>query len=98
MKIIINIIQICYREFVTVMHDKGILIFILFVPLVYPLLYSYVYTNEVVREVPVAAVNDCNSSLSRKFLRRMDASPDVYIAAHCASMTEAEELLKQQKV
>src|SRR5574344_1939267 len=98
MKIIINIIHICYREFVTVMHDKGILIFILFVPLVYPLLYSYVYTNEVVREVPVAAVNDCNSSLSRKFLRRMDASPDVYIAAHCASMTEAEELLKQQKV
>lgn len=43
-------------------HDPGILIFCLFVPLAYPLLYSYVYTNEVVREVPadVALTHHCS--------------------------------------
>lgn len=93
-----TIINIWYNEFTTVMHDKGILIFILFVPLCYPLLYSYVYTNEVVREVPAAVVDESNSHLSRKFLRMLDASPDVRIAAYCDNMAEAEELLKRQKV
>lgn len=80
------------------MRDKGILIFILFVPLVYPLLYSYVYTNEVVREVPAAMVDESNSSLSREFIRKMDASPDVSIHTRCHSMVEAEELIKRQEV
>ncbi len=98
MKAIFHIIEIWYHELTTVMRDKGILIFILFVPLAYPLLYSYVYTNEVVREVPAAVVDESQSTLSREFIRKMDASPDVRIAARCGSMAEAEELLKRQEV
>lgn len=98
MKSILNIMQIWYRELGNIARDKGIMIFILFVPLVYPLLYSYVYTNEVVREVPVAAVDDCQSNLSREILRKMDASPDVHLAAHCRDMAEAEELLRRREV
>ncbi|MGM9797636.1 MAG: ABC transporter permease [Parabacteroides sp.] len=98
MKAICNIIEIWYHELTTVMRDKGILIFILFVPLAYPLLYSYVYTNEVVREVPAAVVDESQSALSREFIRKIDASPDVRIVARCGSMAEAEELLKRQEV
>lgn len=98
MKSVTNILQVWYNELTTVMRDKGILIFILFVPLAYPLLYSYVYTNEVVRDVPAAVVDESNSHLSREFLRKVDASPDVSIYARCHSMAEAEELLKRQEV
>ena len=98
MKILWNIIHIWYNEQVNIFHDKGILIFILFVPLAYPMLYSYVYTNEVVRDVPAAAVDENHSAYSREFLRRIDASADVSIVAHCASMADAKELIKQQKV
>ena len=98
MKTIVNSIQIWYQELITIMHDKGILIFILFVPLAYPLLYSYVYTNEVVREVPAAVVDESNSALSREFLRKIDASPDVRIHTRCTDMAEAQELLKRQEV
>ena len=93
-----RILNIWYDELTTIIRDKGIMIFILFVPLCYPLLYSYVYTNEVVREVPTAVVDKSNSALSRKFVRLMAASPDVDIVAHCADMAEAEELVKRQKV
>lgn len=72
---IINIIQIWMTELKEIMHDKGIMIFILFVPLCYPLLYSFVYTNEVVREVPFAVIDDCNSSMSREFIRKMMPRP-----------------------
>lgn len=97
MKTIINIAQIWYNELLGILKDKGILIFILFVPLVYPLLYSYVYTNEVVRNVPVAVVNDCDNAMTRDMLRKIDASPDVEIIAGCNNMEEALELVKEQK-
>lgn len=98
MKSVSNILQIWHHELHTMMRDEGILVFIIFVPLVYPLLYSYVYTNEVVRDVPAAVVDDANSSLSREFLRKVDATPEARIAAHCGSMAEAEELIKRQQV
>ncbi len=68
MKSILNIAQIWYNELRAMLKDQGIMIFILFVPLAYPLLYSYIYTNEVVREVPVAVVDECGNALSRELL------------------------------
>ena len=98
MKSILNILKIWYNELTTVMRDKGIVIFILFVPLVYPLIYSFVYTNEVVREVPLAVVDESNTALSREFIRKMDSSADVHIHTYCPDMTQAEELLRRQEV
>ena len=98
MKSLLNILQIWYNELTTVMRDKGIMIFILFVPLAYPLLYSYVYTNEVVREVPLAVVDESKTALSREFIRKMDASADVQIHTCCRDMAQAEELLRRQNV
>lgn len=97
MNTILNIAQIWYNELVGIIKDKGILIFILFVPLVYPLLYSYVYTNELVRNVPIAVVNDCDNALTRDLLRKIDATPDVEIVARCTDMEEALQLVKEQK-
>lgn len=98
MKSIFNILQIWYNELTRVMHDKGILIFIIFVPLAYPLLYSFVYTNEVVREVPLAVVDDSKTALSREFIRKMDASADVKVMSLCSDMAEAQEMLRRQEV
>lgn len=97
MKSIINILQIWYREIGNIFRDKGIMIFIVFVPVVYPLLYSYVYTNEVVRDVPVVVVDESNTSLSREMLRKMDASPDLEIAGFCDNMDEAKEMISRHK-
>lgn len=97
MKSILNILQIWFKELENTFRDKGILIFILFVPLMYPLLYSYVYTNEVVRDVPAVVVDECDSPLSRDIIRKMDASPDVSIVAWCNNMAEAQEYIKRRE-
>lgn len=91
-----NIIQIWYDELKTVFHDVGIILFVIILPLAYPLIYAYVYTPEVQREVPVVAVDDSKSSLSREFLRKVDATPDVNIMQCCTNMTEAYSLLERQ--
>ena len=92
-----DLLYIWYDEVRTVLRDKGIMIFILFVPLCYPLLYSYVYTNEVVRDVPAAVVDDCDSPLSRELLRKIDATPDVKIIGTFNSMEEAQQMIKEHK-
>ena len=92
-----DLLYVWYNEMKTVFHDKGVIIFVLFVPLCYPLLYAYVYNNEVVRQVPAVVVDDCNSHLSREFIHKVDGTPDVFIARRCHSMAEAQEAVRRQE-
>lgn len=55
---------ICWRELRQTVRDQGVLIFFLVVPLAYPLVYAFIYTNEVVRDVPVAVVDDSRTGRS----------------------------------
>ena len=73
------------------------LIFFILVPLLYPLVYSWIYTNEVVREVQVAVVDMSHSNLSRQFIRQFDASPDAKITYYCNSLSEARDLVGRQE-
>ena len=86
------------QEMKQVVKDEGVLIFFIIVPLVYPLLYSWIYNNEVVRDVPVAVVDQSHSHLSRQFLRHCDASPDVRIAYYATDLDEAKSLVSRQLV
>lgn len=91
----------CYiwrKEMRSVIRDEGVLIFFIIVPLLYPLVYSWAYDNEVVRDVPVAVVDLSNSHTSRQFIRRCDASPEVKVAYHCTSIDEARQLVGHQVV
>ena len=94
---IAGLFHICKEELKTCFKDEGVLIFFLLVPLAYPLIYAFIYTNEVVRDVPAAVVDADNSSLSREYIRMVDASPDVKIQSYCADMEEAKALLKETK-
>ena len=77
-----SVFYICQKELKAVFKDQGVLIFFLLVPLAYPLLYAFIYTGEVVREVPAAVVDMNKSTLSREFIRKVDATPDVKIQSH----------------
>lgn len=92
-----DLFYIWKQEFRTTLRDQGVLIFFVLVPLVYPLIYSFIYTNEIIREVPTVVVDNSRSSLSREYLRKVDASPETSIVAHCADMEEAKLMLKDRK-
>ena len=87
-----------FEEMKLLTKDEGVIIFFLVTPLVYPLLYSWVYNNEQVRDVPVAVVDMSHSSLSRQFIRMCDASPDVKIAYYAQDLDEAQSLVSRQLV
>ena len=84
------------QEIKQIVHDEGVLIFCVIVPLVYPLLYSWIYNNEVVREVPVVIVDQSHSQQSRQFIRMVDASPDVRVLCYAADLDDAQSLVSRQ--
>ena len=92
-----NLLDVCGKELRKTVSDVGVLVFFIVVPLLYPLLYAYLYGREVVREVPVVAVDDCRSTTSREFLRKSDATPDLKIISYCSDMEEARNLLHRHK-
>lgn len=85
------------NEMKMTVKDEAVLIFFLLASTIYPFLYSWIYNNEVVREVPVAVVDYSHSAESRKFIRLCNASPDVKVAYHCTSLAEAKDLVGRQK-
>ena len=86
------------QEMKQVFRDEGVLIFFIIVPLIYPLLYSWIYNNEVIHEVPVAVVDQSHSQLSRQFIRMCDASPDVHVTYYAEDLDDAQSLVSRQVV
>ncbi len=86
------------HEMRNVFRDEGVLMFCILVPLGYPLLYSWIYNNEVVRDVPTAIVDLSHSHSSREFIRNYDASPDAEATYYCNSIDEAKKLVEKQVV
>jgi len=93
-----SMLRIWIREFELIFKDVGVMVIIFAVPLVYPLLYSFIYYPEVVRDLPIAVVDLSKSSASRQFTRNLDATPDLKVANSTLSMYEAIVLFKKQEV
>jgi ABC-2 type transport system permease protein len=90
--------RIWMREFQLIFSDVGVMILIFAVPLIYPMLYSFIYYPEVVRDMPIAVVDMSHSSDSRQFIRNIDATPDLKVTANSVSMEEAISMFKNREV
>lgn len=86
------------NEFKLMIHDEGLLLFFLFLPLAYPVVYTLIYNPEVVRQLPVAVVDDSRSADSRELVRLMSAAPAIQIYSINSNMSEAKELMAEGKV
>lgn len=93
----LSIVLTMKQEFKHIFRDEAVVIFFVVLAIVYPPLYSLIYNPEVVRDEAVAVVDDSHSELSRRFVRDLDASPDVKVAAYAHDMEEARELMATKK-
>jgi len=93
-----DVLYIWRQELMQVIRDEGMLIFLIIVPLGYPLLYSWIYNNESVNEVPVVVVDQSHSKLSRQFIRDCESSPDVHVLFYAEDLDEAKSLVSRQLV
>lgn len=80
-------------ELKNVFKDSGVMIFFFLVPFIYPLLYAFIYNNEVVHNAKMVVVDQSDSYLSREYIRKVDATADVKVVAVCSDMEEVKRMM-----
>ncbi|RHJ92546.1 ABC transporter permease [Parabacteroides bouchesdurhonensis] len=94
---ILDMFYVWKDELKNVFKDSGVMIFFFLVPFIYPLLYSFIYNNEVVHEAKMVVVDQSDSYLSREFVRRVNATSDVQVVKVCSDMKAAEKMLDEKE-
>ena len=69
------------REFRAISTSYAVLLVLMGGIFVYGLLYNYMYAPNIVTDAPVAVVDNSHSSLSRQYIRWLDATPQVAVYA-----------------
>jgi ABC-2 type transport system permease protein len=89
-----------YLEYKNIFSDIGVLSLFFAAFLVYPILYPLPFYkgHEIVREVPIAVIDNDKSSLSRQFIRMCDGSENIRVAMHHTSLDEAKKDFYQNKI
>ena len=80
-------------ELKNVFKDSGVMIFFFLVPFIYPLLYAFIYNNEVVQNAKMVVVEQSDYYLSSEYIRKVDATADVKVVAVCSDMEEAKRMM-----
>lgn len=89
--------EVYCREFKLVMHDAGIILFFLFLPLAYPVIYSIIYNPELVKDVPVVVVDNDRTPLSRDLTRNLNACDEAWVIGYAANLSEAKRAMHEKK-
>ena len=85
-------------ELRAIIHNEGVLIFFIFLPLAYPIVYTLIYNKEYVDQIPVAVVDNSRTAASRDFVRKASASPTITIYDYVDDMHQAKTLMAEHKV
>ncbi len=93
-----QMIRISCNELNVIFHDAGVILIFFIAALLYPILYSFVYYSETVRDVPVGIVDNSNTAISRRFIQKIDATPDLEVVSLPVSAEEAQLQFKQRKI
>jgi len=67
------------EEFRNIFSDAGVILIFIIAVFAYPLIYGIVYSGEVLKEVPIAVIDQSRTSESRKLVRMLDASEFIKI-------------------
>ena len=92
-----EIIRIAHYEYQSIIRSFSILLVMGGGVFVYGLLYNYMYSPNVLREVPIMVVDESHTPLSRHYIRLLDASPQVFVKEVVSNIPQALEQLKKGK-
>ena len=90
-----EILRIAHYEYQSIIRSLSILLVMGGGVFVYGLLYNYMYSPNVLREVPIMVVDESHTPLSRHYIRLLDASPQVLVKEVVSNTPQALEQLKK---
>ena len=98
MKRLNDILRITRYEYQSILYSLPILLVLGGGIFLYGMLYNYMYSPNVLREVPVVVVDESQTPLSRHYIRLLDATPQVRVQGVITNMPEARKRMKETEV
>ena len=93
-----NIRTALFDEFKAIFRDEGVLLVVVFAAMIYAMIYSSIYGAEVLRDVPIALIDQSQSPSSRRLKMQFDAAPNIYVAYELSDMEQAKRLFIARKI
>ena len=93
-----DILRIAVYEYRSILRSLPILLVLGGGIFFYGILYNYMYSPNVLREVPVVVVDESRTPLSRHYIRLLDATPQVRVQGVITNMPEAHKRMKETEV
>ena len=85
-------------EWKSIKSDKAVISTFLSVAIIILVVYTYIYSNQVVKEVPVAIVNQDASKMSRDYIAMLDATEGTKAISSYTDLQEAKRAYYSKKV
>ncbi len=92
------LLNVWAQEYRNIFSDYGVLLIFYGAVLFYPIFYPIPYSNEVLKETPVAIVDLDQTALSRQVVRMLDANELIQVASRATSMAQAQQQFYDRKV
>jgi ABC-2 type transport system permease protein len=84
-------------EWRRVLGDRGVLGLFVVAPVLYAFFYPQPYLGQLVRNIPIAVVDQDNTELSRSLIQALGAHGNLSIALRAATYTEAEDAIQARR-
>ncbi len=88
-----NFLHNFLTELRAIFGDNGVLLIMVAAVIVYSFVYPLPYAREVLREVPLAVIDQDNTAMSRQLIRMVDASDLVRVDRRAQGLEEARRLI-----
>ncbi len=98
MKSLSYILRVMAYEYRNIFHSLPVLLVLGGGIFLYGFLYNYMYSPNVLREVPVTVVDESSTLLSRKYIRLLDATSQVWVKNLSTDINEARARMQQGEV
>jgi len=87
-----------FAEFRRVMADRGAFGLIVLGPIIYGFLYPQPYLGQVLRDIPIAVVDQNGGELGRELVQTLNADEAISVAVRANTLAEAESALARREV
>ena len=81
-----------------IFRDRAVFFSFVIVAVLVSFLYTYLYSEETLQELPIGVVDDDHTSQSRQLLRMIDANSGVAIYSSYLNLPEAQKAFQQEQI
>ena len=86
------------NEFRAIFGDEGVILILIFAPIIYSTIYSLTYGTQVLRDIPIGVIDEDRTPASRELINILDTGANAVVAYEPTDIEDAKRLFFDRKI